>query len=107
MYFKASADLGDPNNSQKYMVPSSMNYASVNAIIPGCSQAFQMTVSTSHPVNADGIISVMDSCRLPRLKLFFVVPSDIFPKFFKQPYKGNIGNRQIEQYSLCVDIPSL
>ena len=54
MYFKGSADLGDPNNSQKSIVPSSMNYASVNAIIPGCSQVFQMTVSTSHPVNACG-----------------------------------------------------
>ena len=106
-YFKSTAELGDPNNSQRYMVPSSMNYASVDAIIPGCSQAFQMTVSTSHPVNAKGIISVMDSCHLPSLKLFFVVPSDIFPNFYEQPYEGNIGNRQIEQYALCVDISSL
>ena len=106
-YFKSNAELGDPDNSLRYMVPSARNYASVDAIIPGCSQAFQMTVSTSHPVNAKGIISVMDSCHFESLKLFFVVPSDIFPNFYEQPYKGNIENRQIEQYALCVDIPSL
>ena len=32
----------------------------------------------------------MDSCHLQSLNLLFV-PSDIFPKFFKQPYKGNIS----------------
>ena len=80
-YFKSTAELGDPNNSQRYVVLSSMDYASVNAIIPGCSQVFLMTVSTSHPVNAKGIISVMDSCHSPSLKLVFVVPSDLFPKF--------------------------
>ena len=106
-YFKSNAELGDSDNSQRYMVPSARNYASVDAIIPGCSQAFQMTVSTSHPVNAKGIISVMDSCSLQSLKLFFVVPNDIFPNFYQQPYEGNISNRQIEQYALCVDIPSM
>ena len=40
----------------------------------------------------------MDSYRLQSLKLFFVVPSDIF---FEQPYKGIIENRQVEQYALC------
>ena len=54
MYFKSTAELGDPNNSQRYVVLSSMNYASVDGIIPGCSQVFLMTVSTSHPVNAYG-----------------------------------------------------
>ena len=106
-YFKSIAELGNPDNSQRYMVPSARNYVSVDAIIPGCSQAFQMTVSTSHPVNAKGIISVMNSCHLPSLRLFFVVPSDIFPNFYEQPYKGNVENRQVEQYALCVDVPSL
>ena len=82
-----------------------MNYGSVNAIIPGCSQVFQMTVSTSHPVKVDGIISVMDSCHLQSLKLFFVVPSG--RHIFEQPYKGNTENRQVEQYALCVDVSSL
>ena len=90
-YFKSNEELGDTNNSQRYMVPSARNYASVDAIIPGCSQAFEMTVSTPHPVNAKGIISVMESCIMRSLKLTYS------PSFYEQPYKGGIGNRQIEQ----------
>ena len=55
MYFKDNAELGDTSNSHKYMVPCAKNYESVDAIIPCCNQAFQMTVSASHPVKTNGI----------------------------------------------------
>ena len=104
VYFKKNEELGEPSNSDKYMVPCAKNYESVDAIIPCCNQAFQMTVSERHPVKANGIISVMDSCKLTNLKLFFVVPSDVFPKFVEQNLTGgSLGNRQVEQYALCID----
>ena len=55
MYFKNNVELGNTSNSHKYMVPCAKNYESVDAIIPCCNQAFQMTVSASHPVKTNGI----------------------------------------------------
>ena len=45
MYFKNNVELGNTSYSHKYMVPCAKNYESVDAIIPCCNQAFQMSLS--------------------------------------------------------------
>ena len=96
-----------------YWTPDYPTFSSPDAIYPP-NYLFQMTVSSSHKIQASGIETI--SAAAPQttrtFKLYFVVPSDVFDKFTGlQPiYKDkkvirrlNIPQR-LEQYVLCIDI---
>ena len=95
-----------------YWTPDYPTFSSPDAIYPP-NYLFQMTVSSSHKIQASGIETI--SAAAPQttrtFKLYFVVPSDMFDKFTSlQPiYKDkkviqrlNIPQR-FEQYVLRID----
>ena len=95
-----------------YWTPDYRTFCSADAINPP-NNIFQMTVASSHHIQASGIekISAAAPPTTKTFKLYFVVPSDVFDKFTSlQPiYKDrkvvqriNIP-QQLEQYVLCID----
>ena len=101
--FQKQCEIGWHQQFSKIYGTITMNYGSVNAIIPGCSQAFQMTVSTSHPVKADGIIFVMDSCHFQSLNFFFLLQVAYFRTTLQRQHWEQTG----WTVALCVDDSSL
>ena len=86
-----------------YMVPSSKRFPSVDAIVPP-DIGYQMTVSKHHPLNVNGINDVMDACGCRSLRLYFVIPKDIFDDFPMQGYKKGTLHAAVEQYALCINL---
>jgi hypothetical protein len=80
--------------SKKYLRPRSPNNPAVDAIIPYEKMAFQMAVRLEHPVKSKPLMSLVEAmlgktpAATDRVKLYFVVPPDMFPHFKWQPYLG-------------------
>lgn len=96
-----------------YWTPEYPAFCSADAIYTP-NYLFQMTVSSSHQIQASGIEKIFDAIphTTETLKLYFVVPSDVFGKFAGlQPiYKNKRVVKQLttikqrfEQYVLCID----
>ena len=86
-----------------YMVPSSKRFPSVDAIVPP-DIGYQMTVSKDHRENVNGINDVVDACGCQSLRLYFVIPKDLFNDFPMQHYKKGTLHTAIEQYALCINL---
>jgi hypothetical protein len=92
----------------KYILPRARNAASVDAWMPP-GTLFQMTVSRSHPVRAVGLERIIEkNSSSEAVRLYFVVPEDIFDSFTSQRYVNTNGNDRtrlgkliiVEQYVL-------
>ena len=93
----------------KYLVPNKRNFVSVDSILPPDS-AFQMTVSSTHPVKRHGLTLVKSKLKCDKLNLYFVVPREIYNDFKKQPYHTRKDTcyqkavTDVSQWAVCVDI---
>ena len=95
-----------------YWTPDYPTFRSADAIYPP-NYLFQMTVSSSHQIQASGIeqISAAAPQTTKTFKLYFVVPSDVFDKYTglqpicqgKNVLKQLSLAQQVEQYVLCID----
>lgn len=86
--------------------------AQLEGIDSACGNAcFQMTVSDSHPVRADGVNEWMKTASAAECRLYFVVPREKFVEFKKQPYHNDKGKVKkapdgVEQWVMALDVPS-
>jgi len=96
-----------------YIIPAAKNFACIDALCidAHCNTTylFQMTVSKVHPIplhNLNNLLNFLGE----DIKLFFVVPTDIFSQFGLQKYTVNkkkakgLPLKSIEQYVLCIDL---
>jgi len=108
--------------------PNASNFESIDAVVQsrehGVStyQLFQITVSEHHPVKAKMVDELVDVLGIPRdtvLRLYLIVPQDIFSKFKAQPYHTRektvyvaplpwiAKGVTVEQWALMVDVDGL
>ena len=96
-------------STDKYFVPNKRNFIAVDSILPP-DLAFQMTVSTTHPVIRHGLTLVKKLLQCAKLNLYFVVPKEIYDEFKKQPYhthKKKVYKNavtDVSQWAVCVNI---
>ena len=88
--FRQLADLLTPLRHDTYFWPTISNFPAADSFVISSADsnvmyAFQMTVSTKHPVVWSGISALRNLLGSGRqLVLVFVVPSDIYPEFKAQ-----------------------
>lgn len=90
-------------------MPKVSNYESVDSIVPP-DKVFQMTVSHEHPVKMKHLKEIKNILKCNDLKLYFVVPEDIYVDFQQQPYHtqrkkvSRCKMKCVSQWALCVPI---
>lgn len=107
---KNFSELTELNSQENgYFLPTSKTFPAVDAIVPSIGIALQMTVSTTHPIHAGGLMKVIKACGNPApFRLFFVIPDYIFDDFKQQKYKNIPANISsigcVRQYALSIPL---
>ena len=101
--------MSKTRRNEYYFIPKVPNYPAVDAIAPP-DMVFQMTVSHNHSVKRKYLLKIKKALQCSSLKLYFVVPEDIYAQFPQQkylnkdnkvcPYKMN----WVTQWAVCVPI---
>ncbi len=93
-----------------YYYPRSRIFETIDSILLP-NNAFQITVSCSHGMKHHGLVQVKSQLLCKTLRIYFVVPINIYDNFKKQVYlktKKGVGDKGdvdgIEQYVLCMDV---
>jgi hypothetical protein len=117
-----SPTASDANGSDRYLKPTSRNFAAVDSIL--CTSAaggapraflFQMhSGEAAHPVKRKPLSDLMSSLRgVEVVGLVFVVPKDRFASYVRQNYvdehkhvvkKLSGAVKSLKQYALCCDV---
>ena len=93
-----------------YYTPKSACFPSVDSLLPP-SSAFLMTIAQNHPVKVSGLRmahKLLDN--RPNIKLYFVVPEDMYGSYTEQRYTNKGGEdskrppKDFSQWALCLPL---
>ena len=107
-----------PSAADTYVRPSGKTFPSVDALLPHERALFQMTVGRDHPVFAQPVLDLVEGCQpmwrgnKSPVRLYFVVPTDIFGSFCEQPYwnadrrvrKSGVSSKDLEIHQYALEI---
>lgn len=92
-----------------YVRPLKKNFPSIDSLLPSHCAFFHMTVSTDNPIYAKPLADLINAYSsrwsgTGPVRLYFVVPSDAYSSFRKQPYRNVSGKVRLLPLSGSTDV---